>query len=204
MLARITYGLVVVALVTLVAGFFQRSSNMLLYVSIVLSIAAIVLVLIGAARRAREVPAEGAIPEPVPDEYPDLQEARVAVEYDEDEDEEPFLIEDEEEEEEIEVVPRRRPAAATTTRRAPARTAATRTAATRTRAPAARAPAAARSAARSTTRATAGGKVVVVPGRDRYHTGSCRFIQGKDDTEEISAAQAKRRGYQPCSVCKPA
>ena len=56
MLARITYLLVVVALGSLIGGFFTRESNVLLFVSIGLSVVAIALVLVGWARRAREVP----------------------------------------------------------------------------------------------------------------------------------------------------
>lgn len=57
MLARVTYALVIVAVGTLVGGFFTEESNVLLFVSIGLSVAAIVLVLVGWARRAREAPA---------------------------------------------------------------------------------------------------------------------------------------------------
>jgi outer membrane biosynthesis protein TonB len=55
-LARITYGLVVIALGCLIGGFFTRESNVLLFVSIGLSVVAIALVLVGWARRAREAP----------------------------------------------------------------------------------------------------------------------------------------------------
>ena len=57
MLARITYGLVIIALGSLIGGFFTRESNVLLFVSIGLSVVAIALVLVGWARRAREAPA---------------------------------------------------------------------------------------------------------------------------------------------------
>lgn len=56
MLARITYGLVIVAVGTLIGGFFTQDSNVLLFISIGLSVAAIALVLVGWARRAREAP----------------------------------------------------------------------------------------------------------------------------------------------------
>ena len=56
MLARITYGLVIIALGCLIGGFFTRESNVLLFVSIGLSVVAIALVLVGWARRAREAP----------------------------------------------------------------------------------------------------------------------------------------------------
>jgi len=55
-LARITYLLVIVALGCLIGGFFTRESNVLLFISIGLSVVAIALVLVGWARRAREAP----------------------------------------------------------------------------------------------------------------------------------------------------
>jgi cytoskeletal protein RodZ len=55
-LARITYFLVIVALGCMIGGFFTRESNVLLFVSIGLSVVAIALVLVGWARRAREAP----------------------------------------------------------------------------------------------------------------------------------------------------
>jgi hypothetical protein len=185
LLARITYGLVGLALATLIAGFFQKSSNALLYVSIVLSVLAIVLVVIGAARRAREVPAAEVEFEPAFEEagsttLEDEIPADLLSPFDEEE-------EEEEEEEELEIIPTRRTTTRTSTR-------------TTTRKPAA----AAKSPAKTKARAdSAAGKVIVVPGRDRYHTPACRFIQGKTGTEEVTAATAKRRGYQPCSACKP-
>ncbi len=52
------------------------------------------------------------------------------------------------------------------------------------------------------TRASAG-KVVVVPNRDKFHTASCRFVQGVEGAKEITRATAARQGYSPCGVCKP-
>lgn len=182
MLARITYGLVGLALVTLIIGFFQKDSNTWLFISIGLSIAAIVLVFVGAARRAREAPAVDEFEPAFEEAGTEMEEelpADLLTPFDEEEEEE---FEEEEEEEEVEIVPPRRAAT-----RKP----------TATRAPA-------RGAARGATKTAApSSKVIVVPGRDRYHTASCRFIQGKDGTEQISAATAKRRGYQACSACKP-
>lgn len=45
-------------------------------------------------------------------------------------------------------------------------------------------------------------KVWVIPGRSRYHTHGCRFAKG-DTLREVTEATAVRRGYVPCSVCKP-
>jgi hypothetical protein len=45
-----------------------------------------------------------------------------------------------------------------------------------------------------------GSKVVVLPGRTRYHMPGCRFARGKG-AEEIPESTARRRHFQPCSVC---
>ena len=45
-------------------------------------------------------------------------------------------------------------------------------------------------------------KVVVVPGRGRYHTHDCRFA-ARGDAIELTMATARRRGYEACSVCAP-
>jgi uncharacterized protein (TIGR02300 family) len=57
--------------------------------------------------------------------------------------------------------------------------------------------------AKAKQRSAGAGKVIVVPGRDRYHAAGCRFVQGKGDAEEVTKTTAKRRGYEPCSVCSP-
>ncbi len=123
--------------------------------------------------------------------------------YEEDEDfvdEDEPAVDDGEEEDEDEgedtqiLAPPPRRTAAASKKAAPARTSTGRKAATGTatrKSPAKAAP------ARSTK------KVIVVPGRDRYHTSGCRFVKGKDDTETVTLAAAKRGGYEPCSVCKP-
>lgn len=45
-------------------------------------------------------------------------------------------------------------------------------------------------------------QVVVLPERGRFHRPECRFAQGAD-AETISKSAARRRGYEPCGVCKP-
>jgi len=62
-------------------------------------------------------------------------------------------------------------------------------------------PAAKKTAAKRT--AATGGQVVSLPERGTYHTAGCRFVKGKRDTEKITKATAKRRGYDACGVCKP-
>lgn len=39
------------------------------------------------------------------------------------------------------------------------------------------------------------------PSGEKYHLGSCRTV--KNVSEEISIAQAKELGLQPCKVCNP-
>jgi hypothetical protein len=45
-------------------------------------------------------------------------------------------------------------------------------------------------------------RVVIVPGRGRYHRSSCRFAK-RNDAREVTVATARRRGYEACSVCSP-
>ena len=49
---------------------------------------------------------------------------------------------------------------------------------------------------------TAGGTVLVVPGRPRYHVEGCRYLAGKA-TEERDVTAALDEGFSPCGVCKP-
>jgi hypothetical protein len=43
-------------------------------------------------------------------------------------------------------------------------------------------------------------RVVVIPGRDRYHVAGCRFARAPG-AQRIAESTAKRRGYTACSVC---
>jgi hypothetical protein len=45
-------------------------------------------------------------------------------------------------------------------------------------------------------------KVLVIPGRSKYHRDGCRFAKG-DDLREVSKSLAQDRGYEPCGTCKP-
>jgi hypothetical protein len=44
--------------------------------------------------------------------------------------------------------------------------------------------------------------VVVVPDRDKYHKESCRYANNPAAIE-LTKAQARRQGYEPCATCKP-
>ncbi|MCA1824660.1 MAG: hypothetical protein LC640_10470 [Frankia sp.] len=61
--------------------------------------------------------------------------------------------------------------------------------------------AAKKTAAASTAAAT--GQVLVIPDRDKFHRGSCRFVKGVAGTVALSKATARRQGYVACGVCKP-
>lgn len=50
--------------------------------------------------------------------------------------------------------------------------------------------------------AVAGGAVLVVAGRPRYHVEGCRYLAGKDaDTVDVNAA--REDGFTACGVCRP-
>ena len=46
------------------------------------------------------------------------------------------------------------------------------------------------------------GEVVAVPSRQRYHKPDCRYAKVKE-AEAMSPTAARRRGYDPCTICKP-
>ena len=64
------------------------------------------------------------------------------------------------------------------------------------------APAAAATTATATATKVATGTFVAGP--SAYHRSDCRLVQGRDDVEYITAAEAKSRSLKPCRVCKPA
>ena len=45
-------------------------------------------------------------------------------------------------------------------------------------------------------------RVVAIEGGKRYHRSTCRFAQSKS-AMEMSRGDASERGYLPCSICKP-
>ena len=46
------------------------------------------------------------------------------------------------------------------------------------------------------------GSVVAVADRKRFHRPDCRYARVKG-AEEMSVTAARRRGYDPCAICKP-
>lgn len=70
--------------------------------------------------------------------------------------------------------------------------------------PAARKQTAKRTAVKRETAARrAAARVVAIPERGTYHEAGCRFVKARRDTDRITRATAKRRGYSACGVCKP-
>lgn len=171
-MARLTYAALALALAALVAGFFIRTTAVPLFASIALSALVLILILRGWARHVRlSELGEEA------EELEDFEELDLGAFAPTD----IAVVEPGEESAELPVLtrPRReRPERVREPRPRPARTA-----------PRRRPPAA---AGRSI--------VVVLPGRKRYHVPRCRFAQGKG-AEEVSETTARRRNYQPCSVC---
>lgn len=46
--------------------------------------------------------------------------------------------------------------------------------------------------------------VVSIPERGTFHRSDCRYVKGRRDTERIRLETAEKRGYSACGVCKPA
>ncbi len=212
-MAKLIYAVMALALGALVAGFFVDSSNTPLIASIVLSAGVMLLILFGWSRRIRK----GL-------DFEDKEEDAVA--FAEIEPHGVSEAEDDADEEDADDVfrpvrervrtkaaaadqtsvlaPEPRPAARTrkpaakksAAKRPPAKKPTAKKPAARK--PAAKKPAAKRKPAKSTE--SSGARVLVIPGRSRYHRAGCRFAKG-DDLREVSEATARRRGYEPCNVC---
>ena len=113
--------------------------------------------------------------------------------------------------EEPAAMPARKPAKrAAASKPAAGRTSATASAATDEAAPAKPAKPAKKAAAAKPAKTasaasggTAGGSVVVIPDRGKFHTDTCRFVKDVPGTVTLTKANAKRQGYTPCGVCKP-
>ncbi len=196
-----SFGLVIVALVTLIIGVFQ-SGLTFIWVSIASSVAAALFLAVGVLQKKPVQPATAGAPYGPPAGSAEPIRASADVE-------ETAVIDA--------PAPARRRSAT-----APASRAAEETAPPRpSRAPAKKAPAkkapakraasagaasAAKGAAKKSTAKKApasGGQVVAIPERGTYHQGSCRFVKGRRDTEKMTKATASKRGFTACGVCRP-
>lgn len=170
-MARLTYAALALALGALISGFFVRSTAVPLFASIGLSALVLILILRGWARRMRQAPELGR----------DVVELDEIVDIEADEF---VVVEPGEESGELPAL------AGARARRAKERDVERE----RVSRPRVERPARPRGAARGSRR------VVVLPGRSRYHMPDCRFAQGKG-AEEIAESTARRRHFQPCSAC---
>ena len=46
-------------------------------------------------------------------------------------------------------------------------------------------------------------KVYVTKTGKKYHLADCRYVKDKKDLTEYTVAEAKKKKYEPCEVCKP-
>lgn len=192
-MARLTYAALALAAASLVAGFFVRTTAIPLFASIGLSALVLILIMRGWAKRMRQSEAEGGA------EAEDVDARDIVVVDPEADDEEPAAATtrlprarrsrradpDDEDLEPADDDDEPRPEPAPELKKDRRRRPAERPGSTEAAKP---------------TRPAGGGRVVVLPGRSRYHVSSCRFARGKG-AEEISEATARRRRYRPCSVC---
>lgn len=47
------------------------------------------------------------------------------------------------------------------------------------------------------------GREVAVPGGRSYHRPDCRLVLGRDQAQEVEAAEIAERGLTPCRLCEP-
>jgi hypothetical protein len=182
--ARLTYAALALALGALISGFFVRSTAVPLFASIGLSALVLILILRGWARRMRQAPELGRDVVEL-DEIIDLG-ADEFVDADADEF---VVVEPGEESGELPAL------AGARARRARDRDPERAAERERLRRPRTERPARPRAGGGRGSR-----RVVVLPGRSRYHMPDCRFAQGKG-AEEIAESTARRRHFQACSAC---
>ncbi len=179
-MARLTYVALGLALASLVSGFFIRSTAVPLFASIGLSALVLILILRGWARRLRQTGGLGEERE----ELEELEEFEVFEVPDEEVDAGEIVVVEAEE---------------ARAQRATRRRAVTELLEERPRRERPERPARP-SVVRTPRPAGAPRRVVVLPGRSRYHAPGCRFARGKG-AEEISEATARRKHFTTCSVC---
>ena len=190
----LSFGLVIVALVALVVGLFQTTLTFI-WVSIGGSVVAAVALLLGVLQRRPGVRAGAAAPTPAERPWapvtptvsaPAERTVTVPAEPVAKPVESSVLTALLSESAEAEAEPERPMRAKAAPARAISKAAPARAAA---KAPA-KAPAAAP-------------EVIVIPDRDKYHTAECRFVKSAPVTESMTKQKARRRGLEPCGVCKP-
>ena len=176
-MARVTYGFLAAAAVSLITGFFVKGSSLPLWISVALSVAVAGLILAGWRRRqfdeglgeGDEAVEELDVGE---DEIVDAPTERRAPRDDTIEISDDALF-----------APPKRAAPKAKPKAKPKARASERK-------PAAAKPSPVRN------------RVAVVPGASRYHRPGCRFARGAN-VRVVAERIAKERGYLPCNTCKP-
>lgn len=180
-MARLTYAALALALASLVSGFFVRTTAVPLFASIGPSALVLILILRGWARKLRQTEL-GEEDEELAEPAIQLEELDVVEEIDASD----IVVVD--------------PSTARTERRRRPPSAATDVLEERPPRPRPRTTGTRPPRQRQPRTAGAARRVVVLPGRTRYHAPGCRFARGKG-AEEIAESTARRRNFQPCSVC---
>ena len=198
-----SFGLVIVALITLIIGVFQ-SGLTFIWISIASSVAAALFLAVGVLQKKPVQPATAGAPYGPPAGSTEAVEERetavlAAAPATRVSAAPPSGDEEEEEEAAAPPAPRTKVSAR---KKAPAKKAPAK------KAPAkkatAKATASKGAAKKSTAKAAAsGGTVVAIPERGTYHQASCRFVKGRKDTERMTKASAGRKGFTACGVCRP-
>lgn len=197
-----SFGLVILALITLIIGVFQSGLTMI-WVSIGSSVLAALFLAVGVLQKKPVQPATAGAPYGPPPGSPEPVSVSAAAD-----ERETAVIEAParrrtapatRSEEDTTAPPAREPAKASPRKTAPKKAPAKRAAkASPSKAAAKGAPAKKAAASRST-----GGQVVAIPERGTYHQAGCRFVKGRRDTEKLTKSAASRKGYTACGVCRP-
>ncbi len=195
-----SFGLVIVALITLIIGVFQ-SGLTFIWISIGSSVAAALFLAVGVLQKKPVQPATAGAPYGPPAGSSEAVEERETAVIEAPAARRRVTAPPSRDEEEETAPPAPSRAKAAPRKKAPAKKAPAKKAAAKA---APKATASKGAAKKSTAKAAAtGGSVVAIPERGTYHQASCRFVKGRRDTEKMSKASAGRKGFTPCGVCRP-
>jgi hypothetical protein len=194
-----SFGLVIVALITLIIGVFQ-SGLTFIWISIASSVAAALFLAVGVLQKKPVQPATAGAPYGPPAGSTEaVEERETAVLAAAPATRVSAARPSGDEEEAASPAPRTKVAAR---KKAPAKKAPAKRAPAKKAA--AKATASKGAAKRSTAKAAAsGGTVGAIPERGTYHQASCRFVKGRKDTERMTKTSAGRKGFTACGVCRP-
>jgi outer membrane biosynthesis protein TonB len=195
-----SFGLVIVALITLIIGVFQ-SGLTFIWISIGSSVAAALFLAVGVLQKKPVQPATAGAPYGPPAGSTEAVDERETAVIETPAARRRVTAPPSRDEEEETAPPAPSRAKAAPRKKAPAKKAPAKKAAAKA---APKSTASKGAAKKSTAKAAAtGGSVVAIPERGTYHQASCRFVKGRRDTEKMTKASAGRKGFTPCGVCRP-